>query len=199
VFAGETSKLPPQLRIFDETKLASGAIKPENPIAIEPPIDEDDGGGHGGKGAGGGRGRGEVEQPSAAQPSQPVGPAPADEFSKPIPERLALSVNAVLLDVSAAPVPAGPGKAAPTRAFVRDVDGRIVPHSPDALQSAAQPDTMFKLFERVMRNAKLGESQGRPATKPAEGAAPPGQRPKPEETPGPGDGGGGDDGGGGGG
>lgn len=188
------AKLPPELPIFDLSKL-SALPRPTETARVPGGEDGgDDGGGRRGVAPGGddGGGRGR-----AAPPPEPT-PAPGTPGEPPAgvtfaPAKMAVGVDALFLDV--APVPsigdrrlaAGGGQ---LQAFLRDASGRIITRIPDHERKA-------EAYRRVSESARAGETQGkpvvRPVTRPDLPPPPPG-RTEPDRRP---DGGGGGGGGGG--
>ena len=188
LFAGEV-KLPPELVIYDLKKIAEGA-RPmtESEVAAGPEGEEGGGGGGKGKLTGGGRGRGELGHPAPAEAAQAA--VLKDDLSKPGPEKLAVSIDAMLLDVASGPAPsaASIGKVATMRAFIRERTGQIVVKTPEQQQDDA-------LFQRISRSAKLGEAQSKPKTIKKTTADDPSVPRRPSEDPTPPGGGGGGGGG----
>lgn len=175
------AKLPSELRIFDMQRLAAGERpKPEEPgrEVVGP------GGRHSDP-----RDRG-IATPEDLGEQPPK--SPEGDLAKPAPLKLAMTFDAVLLDV--APLPGGGSKSGGTKAFLREGQGHIVTRVPE--QTTSDP-----VYLRLMQSAKLGESQGKPtvmAREPRIDTAPPDRLPQRGKTAPP-PGGGGEGGGGGGG
>lgn len=189
LFIGE-AKLPPELVIYDLKKIAEGARPAAEATLAGGPGGEDERGG-GRARSGGGKGRGEVGAEVVAPSAAPTAP-PKDGLTKPGPEKLTMSMDAMLLDVASGPAPsaASIGKVASVRAFIRERTGQIVVRSSEQRQDDA-------VFQRVSRSAALGETQGKPkVVEKKPDAGPEGERPPGREAPPPPPDGGGGGGGG---